>query len=91
MPRTRAHITVTGRVQGVFYRSFTLDAAQAQGLTGWVRNLRDGSVEAVIEGERGAVEVMIAQCGRGPHHARVDNIDTEWQEYLGEFDAFTIR
>lgn len=90
MSMTRAHIIFIGRVQGVFYRAFTQDAALGFGLTGWVRNLWDGSVEAVIEGEREAIDCMIAQCRMGPLHARVDDIRIEWLEYKGEFKSFII-
>ncbi len=68
-------LMIRGRVQGVGYRSFVEDEAVARGLKGWVRNRRDGSVEAVIEGEPQAVEAMIAACRRGPRSARVDAVE----------------
>lgn len=75
--KKRMHIFVSGRVQGVFFRSSTKDMAQELGLTGWVRNLGDGRVEAVFEGEQGGVEKMIQWCRRGPEYARVDNIEVD--------------
>lgn len=65
---------IFGRVQGVFYRTWTQDNARARGLDGWVRNRRDGTVEAVFSGPREAVEDMLAACWNGPRAASVDNI-----------------
>jgi len=69
------HVAVIGRVQGVYFRGSTQQFAQSEGLTGWVRNLRDGSVEAVFEGPRDAVERAIAFCRVGPRWARVERVD----------------
>ena len=69
------HLLVHGRVQGVGYRAFVEDEARARGLDGWVRNRRDGSVEAVFAGPRAAVESMIEACRRGPLSARIDALD----------------
>jgi acylphosphatase len=69
------HAIIRGRVQGVGYRDFTEREARARGLTGWVRNRRDGSVEAVLAGPPAAVADMIAACRRGPFNARVDAVD----------------
>ena len=68
------HVTVTGRVQGVGYRAWVADEASARHLEGWVRNARDGSVEAVFAGPADVVAAMIAVCGRGPSMARVDAV-----------------
>jgi acylphosphatase len=68
-------LTIRGRVHGVGYRAFVEDEARARGLKGWVRNRRDGSVEALIEGEPQAVEAMIAACRGGPRSARVDAVE----------------
>jgi acylphosphatase len=68
-------VTVTGRVQGVFFRAETQREADRLGLTGWVRNEPDGSVAAHFEGEPAAVEAMVAWCGEGPSRARVDGVD----------------
>lgn len=70
----RAHVFVSGRVQGVGYRYSAFIRAQSLGLNGWVRNLRDGRVEAEFEGSNTAVEDMIAWCGEGPRSARVERI-----------------
>jgi acylphosphatase len=68
-------LTIRGRVQGVGYRAFVDDEASARGLKGWVRNRRDGAVEALVAGEPQAVEAMIAACRRGPRSARVDAVE----------------
>ena len=69
------HVVIRGRVQGVGYRAFVEDEAARRGLAGWVRNRRDGTVEALFSGEARAVEEMIAACHKGPWGARVDGID----------------
>ncbi|WP_065750220.1 acylphosphatase [Bradyrhizobium paxllaeri] len=71
------HVTVKGRVQGVGYRAWVEDEATARGLEGWVRNRRDGSVEAVFAGPADVVTDMIAACRRGPYSARVDAVQDE--------------
>lgn len=87
----RAHLFISGRVQGVFYRANTRKQALQLGLTGWVRNLRDGRVEAVFEGEESAIEKAIEWCRRGPAHASVDDTEVLWEEPTGEFETFSIR
>jgi acylphosphatase len=89
--KARAHVYISGRVQGVFFRAYTEEEANRLGLKGWVRNLIDGRVEAVFEGEKDKIEKMIEWCHRGSPHARVDNVEVEWEDYKGEFDSFTIR
>ncbi|WP_109809423.1 acylphosphatase [Sphingosinithalassobacter portus] len=69
------HLFVSGRVQGVFFRDWTVATARGLGLVGWVRNLSDGRVEIVAQGDETAIERMIAQCRQGPENARVDEID----------------
>ncbi|MBM4286207.1 MAG: acylphosphatase [Deltaproteobacteria bacterium] len=86
----RAQVLISGRVQGVFYRAATRDEARAWGLKGWVRNLPDGRVGALFEGERAAVEAVIAWCRRGPPHAAVDEVLVQWQPYLGDQTDFRI-
>ena len=71
---------IYGRVQGVFFRNWTVDQAQALGLTGWVRNRRDGSVELLVFGPAEAVEALIERCREGPPAARVERIDLEEAE-----------
>ena len=84
------NVRVTGRVQGVFFRAWTRDEAKALGLTGWVRNDADGSVEAHLEGSDAAVEKMVDLMGQGPSHARVDEVDVEEVDPEG-FDRFEVR
>ncbi|HEY5710902.1 MAG TPA: acylphosphatase [Allosphingosinicella sp.] len=69
------HVVVHGRVQGVFYRGWSVEAAQDLGLAGWVRNRRDGTVEMLVAGPEAAVAAMIERCREGPPAARVDRID----------------
>ena len=71
------HLVIHGRVQGVWYRGWSVETARGLGLAGWVRNRRDGTVEMVVAGPEGAVEAMIARCRQGPAAARVDRIDVE--------------
>ena len=89
--KVRAHVYVNGRVQGVFFRSETQDEAMRHGLTGWVRNLADGRVEAVFEGEKELVEKLIDFCRQGPPGARVTNFEVAWENYTGEFRGFRVR
>jgi acylphosphatase len=88
--RVRAEVRVEGWVQGVFFRSDTSDRARSRGVTGWVRNAPDGSVEAVFEGARDAVESLVRWCGEGPRGARVDDVRVRWQDLRGE-EGFEIR
>ncbi len=88
--RVRAHVWITGRVQGVAFRAYTVDEASARGVGGWVRNTPDGRVESVFEGDRAAVEAMIAWCRKGPPAARVSSVDVVWEEPKGERD-FGVR
>jgi len=91
MEAARAHLFIDGRVQGVFYRAFTRELAYGLGLNGWVRNLRDGRVEALFEGEKKIIEQAIKQCHIGPPGARVSNIEVHWETYSGEDKGFSIR
>ena len=88
MVSTRAHVYVSGYVQGVFFRHSAAARARTRGLTGWVRNLPDGRVEAVIEGEDEAVRVFVDWCRHGPAHATVENVEVEWGFATGEFEGF---
>ena len=87
----RAHIFVRGFVQGVGFRWSMQREARRLGVKGWVRNLPDGRVEAVIEGPKDKVEQLIAWARRGPRSAWVEGVDVYWEEYRGEFDDFHIR
>jgi len=88
--KKRIHITVSGRVQGVFFRASTRETAGKLGLLGWVRNLPDGRVEAVFEGEEGPLLSMLEWCRQGPPGALPDGIDFRWEEFRGEFQDVRI-
>lgn len=90
MPMARAHVYVHGRVQGVFFRASTRDMARAFGVKGWVKNCLDGSVEAVFEGKKDAVDKMVNWCRKGPAGAFVKDVDVSWEAYAGEFDEFSV-
>jgi acylphosphatase len=91
MPLARAHLHVSGRVQGVGYRFSAIDEARRLGLRGWVRNLPDGRVEAEAEGERTQVEALVAWCRLGPPAAQVDDVEVEWSPHRGDLSPFAAR
>lgn len=91
MERIRARVVVRGLVQGVWFRQSTKDEAIRIGVQGWVKNLSDGSVEAVFEGEKMKVEEVVGWCHRGPSGAQVTGVDVAWERYRGEFGHFDIR
>ena len=86
----RAGVVVRGHVQGVFFRDETRRRARSLGVSGWVANRPDGTVEAVFEGRRDAVESMVEWCRRGPSGARVDDVQAAWEDPRGE-DGFAVR
>jgi acylphosphatase len=88
---TRLHAEVYGDVQGVGFRAFVYRRALALGLTGWVRNRFDGSVELTAEGGRAALEALLAEVNRGPSSAVVERVDSDWQPATGEFRFFGVR
>jgi len=89
--KTRAHVIISGRVQGVFFRSETKREAERHGVKGWVRNLSDGRVEAVFEGEEESVTRLVEFCERVPPDAEVTSATVIWEHYRGEFKGFEIR
>jgi len=91
MEKKRVHVWISGRVQGVFYRAYTQDAARTHGVNGWVRNLPDGRVEAVFEGDARAVDAMVQWCHRGSPMSRVDRVEVQEEPYQGEFSDFGVR
>ena len=91
MTNARAHVVVSGRVQGVFFRDYTQRQAGALGVRGWVRNLLDGRVEALFEGEEKAVQRMVAWCQQGSPEAYVTDVEVDYQPYVGEFLGFQVR
>ncbi len=90
MEKVRAHILISGRVQGVCFRAATEEEAKLRGMTGWVRNTEDGRVEATFEGDRTDVEAMIEWCRRGPPAARVTDLQVGFEPYRGSFPDFRI-
>ncbi|MGD1970266.1 MAG: acylphosphatase [Desulfobacterales bacterium] len=88
--QVRAHVIISGRVQGVFFRVETQRAAERFGVMGWVRNKPDGTVEAVFEGQQSAVDAALQWCQEGPNLAVVENVDLKWQDFTGEFKRFDI-
>ncbi len=88
--RSRAHIIISGRVQGVSFRHFTREKALALGLKGWVRNLPDGRVECELEGPKRALDKMIDVCRDGPRWAKVTNVEIKWLDYSGNYSHFQI-
>ena len=91
MTRVRAHVLISGRVVGVYFRDSTRRQAEALGLAGWVRNTADDQVEAAFEGEEAEVRKIVAWCHRGPSRAQVEDVTVEWQPETGEFSGFEIR
>jgi len=87
----RAHVVIHGFVQGVWFRASTKDEANRVGVTGWVRNAPDGSVEAVFEGPKKKVEEIVGWCHRGPSGAQVSTVDIAWEPLTHEFGNFEIR
>lgn len=86
----RAHVIISGRVQGVFFRAETQRAAERIGVTGWVRNLPDGNVEALFEGPRKRVDMAIQWAHQGSPASKVSAVHIAWEEYTGEYDVFRI-
>ena len=89
--QTRIRLIVKGRVQGVYFRASTVQCARHLGLTGWVMNRYDGSVEMVAEGRPDGIEEFIVWCRQGPPGARVDEVDLQRQDFRGEFSGFRIK
>ncbi len=91
MDPQRLHAQISGFVQGVYFRDTTRHQAQALGVTGWVCNRPDGSVEVLAEGPRPQLESLLGFLKVGPQHARVDQVQAEWLAATGEFTLFEIR
>jgi acylphosphatase len=90
MDRTRARVLVSGTVQGVYYRATTRDTAREHGISGWVKNLDDGRVEAVFEGSEEDVEALVGWCHEGSSSAQVENVTVEYEEPEG-IESFEVR
>ena len=91
MMKERAHVFITGRVQGVFFRATTRDEAKKNRVTDWVRNLADGRVEAVFEGNKQDVENMLEFCHKGPSMAHVTDMEIKREKFEGEFNDFKVK
>jgi acylphosphatase len=91
MADSRAHVYISGRVQGVSFRYYTYHEALKRGLRGWVRNLLDGRVEAVFEGEKESIDKVLEWTKSGPPAARVDSVDVEWEEPSDSLTGFNVR
>ncbi len=89
--KTRAKINIKGRVQGVFFRANAKEMASSLSITGWIKNNRDGSISAVIEGPQDLVEKFLEWCNHGPSTAEVTSVETKWSEPTSEFRQFEIR
>lgn len=89
--KTRAHVFISGRVQGVYFRQNTKQVAARHKVTGWVRNLMDGRVEAMFEGDEMSVNEVIEWCHVGPPKAKVDDVNVKFQKYTGEFPDFSVN
>lgn len=89
--KARLHAIAAGRVQGVGFRHFVMTTAGDLGLTGWVRNRREGTVEVTAEGSRVDLEALLKKIHRGPVSAQVQGVDHSWQEYKGEFTGFKVK
>lgn len=89
--KARAHVYISGVVQGVFFRASARNKAKELGIIGWVRNLPDGRVEAVFEGGDAQVDAMVSWCQKGPSHSLVEDVDVVREGYKGEFGDFSVR
>ena len=91
MVEKRAEVTISGHVQGVYFRANTRDRAKRFGLKGWVKNLANGNVKAVLEGDENDIESLINWFHKGPPMARVDDVKVDWKDPSREFERFKIR
>lgn len=91
MAHKRIHLFIYGRVQGVFFRASAQREAKRLGVFGWVKNRPDSSVEIVAEGEEDNIKALLSWTQHGPSTARVDNVETKWGKYTGEFSDFKIH
>jgi acylphosphatase len=89
--KAKVHIIVSGRVQRVYFRGYTKNEAQKRNVNGWVRNLPDGRVEAVFEGEKEDIDDLIKSVNEGPSYAKVENLNIKWEDFKGEFTDFQIH
>ena len=88
--KLRARVIIEGRVQGVFFRASTRDEANRLGLNGWVRNLPNGDVEALFEGDKSTVSKMLSWCYKGPPYAVVHKVNVSYERYAGDLVGFRV-
>ena len=88
--KSRVHAFVSGKVQGVFFRSFTKSEAASLEILGWVKNLSDGRVEVLAEGNKGALDELLGRIKEGSPGARVEKVDVMWGKYVGDLNGFRI-
>jgi acylphosphatase len=91
MGKERVSVIIHGRVQGVFYRAYAREKAVELGLSGWVKNRIDKTVEVVAEGERKKLEDLVKWCNMGPPDAYVTDVEVKWGSYTGEFRGFSVK
>ena len=89
--QVRVQLTIEGWVQGVFFRTSTVQEARRLGVKGWVRNCPDGSVEVVAQGKKKKIDELIQWCHQGPAGAQVRNVQLLWEDHQGAFENFSIR
>jgi acylphosphatase len=89
--KTRAHVFISGRVQGVYFRQNTKQVATRHKVAGWVRNLSDGRVEAIFEGDEIDVNEVIEWCHIGPPRGKVEDVNVKFYKYTGEFTEFNVN
>ncbi len=87
----QAKLTISGRVQGVFFREFTQENAKILGLAGWVRNIPDGKVETIVQGEESQIQDLIKRLNQGPRSANVTDVKVEWETTEQDFEDFEVR
>ena len=87
----QAHLTISGYVQGVFYRASCQDVAVKYGLNGWVKNLPSGEVEVLVQGEKEKIDKLIEWCKKGPPNADVSGVEVQWEEVTEVFNGFGVE
>lgn len=91
MTKKRIHAWISGRVQGVFFRWETRELASKLKIKGWAKNLRDGRVEVIAEGDEEKLNELIKFLHKGPTYARVSKVELNWEEFRNEFDQFFVK
>jgi len=89
--KSNVHVIISGKVQGVWFRANTKQKAEQYGITGWIKNTKEGNVEAVFEGENKHIKELIEWCQRGPPLAEVEDVIVEKQRPTNAFDGFIIK